>query len=280
MAITPLLFHRNRVPHGPPAWLARWHLGLLCSGALLLSWGVRAQTVQTVDESGLVPEGAPATSIAIHSPQAIARDGAGSLYIADTENNRIRKVDAATGAITTVAGNGIQGYGGDNGTATAAQLDFPTDVAVDDAGHLYIADTYNHRIRKVDAATGAITTVAGNGTAGSGGDNGAATNAQLSYPSGVAVDSAGHLYIADTYNHRIRMVHAATGTITAVAGSGTTGLGDDSGTSAQSNTPSGAAAEGAAHLDRADQGSRRLRQVAPAAPRPAGSPMARSAAIP
>ena len=121
-------------------------------------------------------------------------DSAGNLYIADTDNNRIRKV--SNGVITTVAGNGTQGFSGDNGPATSAQLNGPDGVAVDSAGNLYIADTDNNRIRKV--SNGVITTVAGNGTSGFSGDNGPATSAQLDDPYGVAVDSAGNLYIADT----------------------------------------------------------------------------------
>ena len=149
-------------------WLARCLLGLLCLGTLLLSWGVQAQTIQTVAGSGLGPEGAPATSIALNSPQATAMDSAGNLYIADRGNHRIRKVDT-NGTITTVAGNGTWGFGGDNGPATSAQLNAPTGVALDSAGKLYIADTYNHRIRKLvpgaPGAPGTLSAVAGDGAA-------------------------------------------------------------------------------------------------------------------
>ena len=151
-------------------------------------------------------------------------DAAGDLFIADTGNNRIREVNLATGVITTVAGNGTCGYSGDNGPATAAELDDPTGVAVDSAGDLFIADSGNNRIREVNHATGVITTVAGNGTAGYSGDNGPATAAELTSPNGVAVDSAGDLFIADTGNDRIREVNHATGVITTVAGNGTCGL--------------------------------------------------------
>ena len=118
----------------------------------------------------------------------MAVDGSGNLYIADIDNNRIRKV-SATGIITTVAGNGTVGYSGDGGPATSAQLNVPFGVAVDASGNLYIADAYNHRIRKV-SATGIITTVAGNGSGGYSGDGGPATSAQLDGPQGVAVDGA------------------------------------------------------------------------------------------
>ena len=123
-------------------------------------------------------------------------DSAGNLYIADAGNHRIRKVDAS-GNITTVAGNGTHGYSGDGGAATSASLNNPSGVAVDGAGNIYIADTYNQRIRKVDAS-GNISTVAGNGSFGFSGDGGAATSASLDDPFGVAVDSAGNIYIADT----------------------------------------------------------------------------------
>ena len=151
-------------------------------------------------------------------------DAAGDLFIADYGNNRIREVNLATGVITTVAGNGTAGYSGDNGPATAAELANPAGVAVDAAGDLFIADTGNDRIREVNLATGVITTVAGNGTDGYSGDDGPATAAELNYPAGVAVDSAGDLFIADSGNNRIREVNHATGVITTVAGNGDGGL--------------------------------------------------------
>ncbi|MEK7353523.1 MAG: dockerin type I domain-containing protein, partial [Chloroflexota bacterium] len=127
---------------------------------------------------------------------------------------RIRKVDAASGNITTVAGNGVATFSGDGGSATAASLHYPTGVKVDGAGNLYIADMYNNRIRKVDAASGNITTVAGNGAFGFSGDGGAATAASLNQPWGVTVDSAGNLYIADYSNNRIRKVMGVGETVT------------------------------------------------------------------
>jgi sugar lactone lactonase YvrE len=156
----------------------------------------------------------PATSAQLHGPDGIAVDSIGNLYVADYSNHRIRKV--TSGVITTVAGNGTQGFSGDNGPATSAQLNGPVGIAVDFTGNLYIADTYNHRIREV--SNGVIATVAGNGTPGFSGDNGPATSAQLHGPVGVAVDSAGNLYIADYGNNGIRKV--SNGVITTVAGSG------------------------------------------------------------
>src|SRR5207302_624534 len=172
-------------------------------------------------------DGGPATSAELFTPVGIAVDSSGNLFIAEGNNNRIRRVDAATGIITTVAGNGILGFSGDGGPATSAELFLPSGLAVDRVGNLFIADTHNHRIRRVNAATRLITTVAGNGTAGFSGDGGPATAAELALPQAVAVDAAGNLFIADTLNERIRRVDATTGIITTVAGNGTAGsIGD------------------------------------------------------
>jgi sugar lactone lactonase YvrE len=167
------------------------------------------------------------------------------------------------GIITTVAGNGIAGYSGDGGAATSAQLYHPYGVAVDAAGNLYIADTSNHRIRRVTPG-GIITTVAGNGIAGYSGDGGAATSAQLSYPDGMAVDAAGNLYIADNGNRRIRRVTPG-GIISTVAGNGTRGYSGDGGAaaSAQLYAPSGVAVDAVGNLYIADAGNNRIRRVTP-----------------
>ncbi len=170
---------------------------------------------------GYSGDGGPATSAELNNPVGIAVDTAGNLYIADAGNNRIRKVDI-TGIITTVAGNGTQGYSGDGGPATNAGLSGSSGVAVDTAGNLFIADAGNNRIRKVDI-TGIITTVAGNGNADFSGDGGPATAAELNSPTGVAVDTDGNLYIADYHNHSIRKVDTA-GTITTIVGGNTNGF--------------------------------------------------------
>jgi uncharacterized membrane protein len=177
---------------------------------------------------GYSGDNGPAVDAELNKPAAVAVDSAGNLYIADTGNNRIRKVTAGSGIITTIVGNGTAGYGGDNGPAVDAELNVPSAVAVDSAGNLYIADGYNNRIRKVAAGTGIITTVAGNGNAGYSGDNGPATSAQLYDPTGIAIDGAGDLYVLDTDHNVVRMVNTA-GIITTVAGNGTYGDNGDGG---------------------------------------------------
>ena len=202
---------------------------------------------------GFGGDNGPAAAAQLFLPQGVAVDSAGNVYIADRYNARVRKV--SRGAITTVAGNGTSGFSGDNGPATSAQLSYPQDVAVDSAGNLYIADEGNNRIRKV--SNGVITTVAGGGSTL--GDNGPATSAQLNAPAGIAVDSAGNLYIADYGNNRIRKV--AGGVIATVAGGGST-LGDNGpATSAQLNSPSGVAVDSAGNLYIADSGNNRIREV-------------------
>src|ERR1022692_381452 len=210
-------------------------------------------------------DGGPATSAKLDQPHAVAVDGPGNIYIADTANNVIRKVAAATGIITTAAGNGAAYYSGDGGLATSAQLVYPPGVAVDGSGNLYISDL-SDVVRKVVAATGIITTVAGNGAAGYSGDGGPAINASFHSPSGMAVDGSGNLYIADTGNDVIRKVAAATGIVTTVAGNGGAGYSGDGGpaSSAGLSGPQGVAVDGSGNLFVADTGNAVMRKVAAA----------------
>ena len=208
-------------------------------------------------------DGVPAVNSALNYPNGVTVDAAGNLYIADYGNHRIRKVEVSTGIITTVAGNGSQGYGGDGSVATTASLFNPRTVAVDAAGNLFIADANNQRVRKVDASTGYISTIAGTGTTGYNGDGEAAAQASLTTPDGVAVDQNGNIFIADTYNNRIRKIDAVTGTISTVAGDGTSGFGGDGGsaTSAILNTPADLTFDGTGNLYIADSFNQRIRRV-------------------
>jgi len=177
--------------------------------------------------AGSTGDGGAATSATLSGPGGIAVASNGDVYSADTVNNLIRRVAAATGIISTGAGSGSAAFSGDGGLATAAGIKTPEDVVVAANGDLYIADTGHNRVRKVTAATGIISTVAGSGSPGSSGDGGAATSARLTTPSGIAVAANGDLYIDDRGNNRVRKVMAATGIITAFAGTGTVGYSGD-----------------------------------------------------
>jgi sugar lactone lactonase YvrE len=210
-----------------------------------------------------------ATSAQLSLPTALALDAANNLYLADTGNHRLRKITTATGIITTIAGIGIQGFSGDAGLATSAAIDSPTGLALDAANNLYLADTHNHRIRKITATTGIITTIAGVGTPGFSGDAAAATTATLALPHDLTIDAAGNLYLADTENHRIRRVDVTTGIITTVAGDGTQAFSGDGGpaVTASLDTPRNTAVSPSALLTLADTGNQRVRQLT-AAPAP------------
>jgi hypothetical protein len=256
-----------------------------------------AGDIYTLAGNGIVGfsgDGGPARSAELNEPDGVAVDGAGNLMIADTINSRVRVVAARTGTfygramtagdIYTVAGNGTQGFSGDGGPATSAELRIPRDVTVDSAGNLVIADTINSRVRVVAARTGTfygqpmtagdIYTVAGNGIFGFSGDGGPATSAALNEPGGVAVDGAGNLVIADTINSRVRVVAASTGMfygramtagdIYTVAGNGIVGFSGDGGpgTTAGLAGPFAVAVDGAGNLVIADTGNERIRVVA------------------
>jgi sugar lactone lactonase YvrE len=208
--------------------------------------------------AGFSGDGGRATAARLNTPNGVASDAAGNVYIADYSNHRVRRVDPG-GTVVTVAGTGSPGFGGDGGPATAALLNGPMSLALDAAGNLYIADTYNQRIRKVDTS-GIITTVAGSGSRGFGGDGGAATAAQLKDPGAVAVDASGTLYIADTNNYRVRRVVGAT--ISTYAGSGVRAYGGDGGaaTAALLGTGYGLAVD-AGGLYIAEPDNHRIRRV-------------------
>ncbi len=216
-------------------------------------------------------DGELATSAQLSGPAGVAADGSGNFYIADSRSNRIRKVSATTGIITTVAGNSSMpaGYSGDGRLATSAQLNTPQGVAVDALGNLYIADTQNYVIRMVAAGTGIISTVAGNHSQGYTGDQGPATSASLSEVSGIAVDASGNLYVADWVNGRIRKVtpgaggNIGQGIITTVAGSSAQGYAGAGGLAANAflNAPQGVAVDPAGNLYIADTDNSVIRKV-------------------
>jgi len=213
--------------------------------------------------AGFGGDGGPATSALLNTPADVKLDGAGNFYIADSGNHVIRMVNAATGIIWTVAGvGGVSGYSGDGGPAIQAHLNSPSGIAFDGDHTLYISDTGNNAIRKVDLSTGMITTEAGNGTGGYAGDNGPATSAELNYPWGIALGGDGSVYIADLSNNRIRKVTAA-GVISTVVGTGTRGYGGDGGpaTQAELNVPADALVDVAGNLYVADSGNQLVRKV-------------------
>ena len=251
----------------------RIHSALLVAVAIMLAPepGRTQSIITTVAGNGSIGfsgDGGPATSATLGFPLGVAVDGAGNIYIADALNNRVRKVNKA-GVITTVAGNGFPIFSGDGGPATSAGIAFigtavHQGVAVDKAGNLYITDSADNRIRKVNTS-GIISTVAGKGTlgvSGFSGDGGPAVSAQLSAPSGVAVDGAGNLYIADTGNGRIRKVDTA-GIITTVAGKGNGFVLGDGGpaTNAQLANPSDVVVDSAGNIYIADFGNSAVRKV-------------------
>lgn len=232
----------------------------------LLSFSADAQNISSLagsGTSGFSGDGSNALTAKLNGPQDVGLDTFGNIYIADAANNRIRKVTASTGIITTIAGTGSTGYSGDGGAATSATFSSPIGLAVDNAGNIYIADNGNHCIRKITASTGTISTVAGNGSAGFSGDGADATLARLYAPYDVTVDSFGNLYIADVSNNRIRKVTASTGIMSTVAGTGTAGFSGDgaAATSAKLYQPFSVAVDDAGNLYIADANNQRIRKV-------------------
>jgi DNA-binding beta-propeller fold protein YncE len=185
-----------------------------------LSGTVRYIAIGTMPATRFSGDGGPADQALLNFPTAVVVDGAGHLYIADTLNHRVRRVDAVTGMITTVAGLGKPRYFGDGGLAVEAGLNEPAALALSDDGILYIADQSNNRVRAVDLAMGMIRTVAGTGTAAYNGDGLTATETDLAGPSGLALAADGTLYIADCFNGRIRAIDPVTGLIRTVVGNG------------------------------------------------------------
>ncbi len=246
-------------------------------GYALLIWGFWLGTAVAQEPGTLITiagggeqegEGIPAVELALSIPLGAAVDAEGNLYIADTGNHRIRRVDALTDTVTTFAGTGTAGFSGDGGPAADAQLSRPQGVALDAAGNLYIADTGNRRIRRIDAGTGIITTIAGTGEQGFGGDGGPATEALLYEIIALVVDRQGKLYISDGIdaagegNNRVRLIDLDTGIITTVAGNGSLSFSGDGGHATEAGmTVEGIALDTAGNLYIADFNNGRIRRV-------------------
>jgi len=240
-------------------------------------WTIAGNGSHCASSTTTCGDGTSATSAQLNEPNGVAVDGAGNVYIADTNDNKIRKLTPA-GAISTIAGDGNTCASpstttcGDGPTATSAQLSEPTGVALDGAGNVYIADANDHKIRKL-TPSGAISTIAGDGNTCASpstttcGDGPTATSAQLNQPEGVAVDGAGNVYIADSADNKIRKL-TPTGAISTIAGNGspcaspTTSCGDGAtATSAQLNFPTGVALDGAGNVYIADQSDNKIREL-------------------
>ena len=229
-------------------------------------------TIAGTGTYGSSGDGGAATSAQLNSPYGVSVDISGNVYIADTNNNKIRMV-TSTGIITTIAGMGTHGSSGDGGAATSALLNGPTGVSVDISGIVYIVDTNNNKIRMV-TSTHIISTFAGTFTPGSSGDFGAATSAQLDNPFGVSVDISGNVYIVDKGNNKIRMV-TSTGLITTFAGTGIAGSTGDGGaaTSAQLSAPRGVSVDISGNVYIADYSNVKIRMVVPQLPTSSPSPV-------
>ena len=217
-------------------------------------------TVAGTGVAGFGGDSGPGTAAQVNNPFFIALDGSGNLFIADQFNHRIRKL-ATDGTITTVAGTGTGSYTGDGAAAISAAMRDPCGIVVDSSGTIYFSDTFNSAVRKITAG-GIISTYAGTGTAGSTVDGLAATLSLLDHPIGLALDSTGRLYIADTNNSKIRMV-AADGTISTVAGTGVAGTVGDGGPAINAllNRPQGIAFDAAGNLYIADTANHLIRKV-------------------
>ena len=234
------------------------HVCLAAVLVFLLTSALPAQVVTTT-AGGYFGDGGSPLAAALAYPRFVVQDSSGNIYISDANHHRIRKV--SHGVITTFAGTGISGFSGDGGLAKNAQLSYPVGLVFDSAGNMIIADAGNNRVRMIDT-TGTITTIAGTGMAGFSGDGGPALLAQFNNPLGLALDTAGNLYLTDLYNERVRKIDTS-GTITTVAGNGTAGYNGDNipATSASLNLPRGIVLDSSGNLYIADTVNFRVRKV-------------------
>lgn len=225
-----------------------------------------AGTITTYCGNGVLGNtgnGGPATAAQVWGAYGMKMDGGGNIYFADAENAVVRKISTTTGIITLVAGKGTTGYAGDGGAATNAELNYPTDVVVDQSGNIYIADMGNNRVRKIDPSTGIITTIAGTGTGGYSGDGGQATAATLAGPYYITVDNSGNIFFTDNQNAAVRKINISTGIITTYAGKGQIGYSGDCGpaTNATMSDPLGLAFDNAGNLFISDAENNVIREV-------------------
>jgi sugar lactone lactonase YvrE len=245
--------------------LSKCSTAILVGASLLLTINTHAQIIYTIagtGTAGYTGDGVQATSTQVNQPSGVAIDKHGNVFIADNLNSRIRKVDASTGIITTVAGTGTAGYNGDGILATAAELAQPWNVALDTAGNIYIGDRNNQRVRKITISTGIISTIAGTGTAGYNGDGIMATTAELNYPQGLCIDKAGNVYLADVDGERIRKINTS-GIISTIAGTGTAGYNGDGilATAAQLHNPETVCLDTAGNIYISDYFNNEIRKV-------------------
>jgi sugar lactone lactonase YvrE len=221
--------------------------------------GVISTVAGTGGVEGYSGNGGAATKATLMAPLGVAVDSAGNLYIADYYG-WIREVTASTGVISTLAGNGTNGYSGDGGAATSAQFYNPVGIAVDNSGNVYVADSGNGAVRMI--SNGTITTIAGNGTLAYAGDGGPASQAEFSSISGIAVDAQGNIYVADTSNDAVRLFPLG-GTVSTIAGNGTQGYTGDGGTAtvAELNNPRAVAVTASGNVYVADTGNNSVRML-------------------
>ena len=247
--------------------ICRRRTALAALGAALMAAGNSNAQVYRVDTFAGTPaavgDGRSPERMRLRYPTDAVRDGKGVFYIADSDHHRVR-MWTPEGVLSTIAGTGVAGYCGDGGPAVLACLNTPYSVALDSQGNLYIAEKYGHRVRKVSAATGLISTVAGDGAPGYSGDGGSALQARLNQPSGLTFDTEGNLYIADLFNHRVRQIRRD-GAIRTFAGTGEPGSSGDGGpaASAQLHYPTGVSADRNGNLFIADYMNARIRRVSP-----------------
>lgn len=240
-------------------------VGAMCFAfcGTLKAQGNIISTIAGIGTPGYNGDGILATSAELNYPYGICTNTAGDVYIAEWAGHRIRKIDATSGGIYTIAGTGNVGSTGDGGQATAAKIWGAYDVKVDASGTVYFVDANANRVRKINGTTGIITTIAGTGTAGSTGDGGQATAAEVNYPTGIVLDGSGNIYIADQNNNRIREISASTGIITTIVGTGVSGYTGDGGqaTAAKISTPVKLAFDALGNLYFSDNGNDVIRKV-------------------